>query len=99
MAVSKKKGPGNTEQSAQEAARAASSAATPRPVLAAGRKPQKGVLINVRIDPVEKSMLEETFNQCGETLSGGIKRASYYVMQEIKAGRLQMTKAGLFPGR
>jgi aerobic-type carbon monoxide dehydrogenase small subunit (CoxS/CutS family) len=55
-------------------------------------------LINVRIDPVEKAMLEETFNQCGETLSGGIKRASYYVMQELKAGRLVMTKAGLFPG-
>ena len=99
MAVSKKSGQGNTEQSAREAARAASSAATPRATLAAGRKPQKGVLINVRIDPVEKSMLEETFNQCGETLSGGIKRASYYVMQEIKAGRLLMTKAGLFPGR
>jgi hypothetical protein len=97
MAVSKKSG--NTEQSAQAAARAALSAATPRAVLTTGRKPQKGVLINVRIDPVEKSMLEETFNQCGETLSGGIKRASYYVMQEIKAGRLTMTKAGLFPGR
>ena len=97
MAVSKKSG--NTEQSAQAAARAASSAATPRAVLTAGRKPQRGVLINIRIDPVEKSMLEETFNQCGETLSGGIKRASYYVMQEIKAGRLVMTKAGLFPGR
>ena len=97
MAVSKKSG--NTEQSAKEAARAASGAATPRAALAAGRKPQKGVLINVRIDPVEKAMLEETFNQCGETLSGGIKRASYYVMQEIKAGRLEMTKAGLFPGR
>lgn len=99
MAVSKKSGQGNTERSAQEAARAASSAATPRAKLTAGRKPQKGVLINVRIDPVEKAMLEETFNQCGETLSGGIKRASYFVMQEIKAGRLVMTKAGLFPGR
>jgi hypothetical protein len=99
MAVSKKSGQGNTERSAQAAARAAVSAATPRVALKAGRKPQKGVLINVRIDPVEKSMLEETFNQCGETLSGGIKRASYYVMQEIKAGRLEMTKAGLFPGR
>jgi len=97
MAVSKKSG--NTEQSAQAAARAAASAATPKATLTAGRKPQKGVLINVRIDPVEKSMLEETFNQCGETLSGGIKRASYYVMQELKAGRLVMTKAGLFPGR
>jgi hypothetical protein len=98
MAVSKKREPGNAEQSAQAAARAASRAAT-KTALTAGRKPQKGVLINVRIDPVEKSMLEETFNQCGETLSGGIKRASYYVMQELKAGRLVMTKAGLFPGR
>ena len=98
MAVSKKSGQGNTERSATAAAKAAVSAATPKAALTAGRKPQKGVLINVRIDPVEKAMLEETFNQCGETLSGGIKRASYFVMQEIKAGRLVMTKAGLFPG-
>jgi hypothetical protein len=96
--VSRKKEPGNLEQSAREAAKAAASAATPKAALKEGRKPQKGVLINVRIDPVEKAMLEETFNQCGETLSGGIKRASYYVMQELKAGRLVMTKAGLFPG-
>ncbi|MCL2831567.1 MAG: hypothetical protein FWD78_00215 [Treponema sp.] len=99
MAVSKKKEPGNTEQSAQAAARAAASAATPRATLTPGRKPQKGVLLNFRIDPIEKTMLEETFNQCGVTLSGGIKLAAYHAMQEIKAGRLVMTKAGLLPGR
>ena len=99
MAVSRKNETGNTELSAREAGKAAASAATPKTALTAGRKPQKGVLINVRIDPVEKAMLEETFNQCGETLSGGIKRAAYYVMQEIKAGNLVMTKAGLFSGK
>ena len=61
MAVSRKNG--NAEQSAREAGKAAASAATPRAAaLTAGRKPQKGVLINMRIDPVEKGMLEETFN-------------------------------------
>ena len=98
MAVSKKTTiSGNTERSAKEAAKAAASAASAT-TLKKDRKPQKGVLISLRIDPVEKAMLEETFNQCGETLSGGIKRAAYYVMQELKADRLVMTKAGLFPG-
>jgi hypothetical protein len=99
MAVSRKKESGNAEQSARNAGQAARSAATPRGALKDGRKPQKGILLSIRIDPLEKAMLEETFNQCGETLSGGMKRAAYYVMQELKAGRLSMTKAGLFPNR
>jgi hypothetical protein len=95
--VSRKNKPesGNTEQSAREAGRAAASAATPKANLQVGRKPQKGVLISLRIDPVDKENIQEVFNQCGCTLSGGIKQAALYVMREIKAGRLVMDKVGI----
>jgi hypothetical protein len=97
MAVSRKASPaaGNAVRSAGEAGRAAASAATPKANLKAGRKPQKGILISLRIDPIDKGMIEEVFNQCGCTLSGGIKQAATYVMREIKAGRLVMDKVGI----
>jgi hypothetical protein len=63
------------------------------------RKPQSGTIVSVRIDPVDKEALLETFENSGVTLSGGIKLASLYVLQEINSGRLRITKAGLFPRR
>jgi hypothetical protein len=64
-----------------------------------GRKPQAGILLTLRIDPTDKAMLQETFENCGVKLASGMKLSSLYVLQEIKAGRLVMTKAGLFPKR
>jgi hypothetical protein len=99
MVSKRKTETGNIERSAREAGRAAASAATPKAeTLKAGRKPQKGELLSIRIDPMDKEMLRDTFNQCGVTLAGGIKLSSLFVLQELKAGRLTMTKAGLFPG-
>jgi hypothetical protein len=63
------------------------------------RKPQAGELVSVRIDPVDKERLRETFHKNGVTLAGGIKLCSLYVLQEIESGQLCITKAGLFPRR
>jgi hypothetical protein len=95
--VSRKNNPatGNAVQSAKAAGQAASSAATPIVNLKVGRKPQKGVLISIRIDPIDKDLIQAIFNQCGVTLSGGIKQSALYVMREIKAGRLEMDKVGI----
>jgi hypothetical protein len=43
--------------------------------------------------------MKKAFNENGLTLVGGIKLSALYALQELKAGRLNMTKAGLFPGR
>ena len=95
--VSKKTG--NTEQSAREAAQAAAASATPKvDSLDNGRKPQAGKVVTLRIDPVELENLRRTFGSFGVTLAGGIKMSAYYVMKELKAGRLDMSKAGLQPG-
>jgi hypothetical protein len=100
--VSRRKEPTNStiEQSAREAGKAAAAAST-RKVLTMkeGRKAQAGTLLSIRIDPVDKDMLKEAFGQCGVKLAGGIKLSALYVLQELKAGRLVMTKAGLFPGK
>jgi hypothetical protein len=99
--VSKKKETGGaTLESARAAGQAAAALATPKAeALKEGRKPQAGTLISIRIDPVDKEMLKATFGQCGVKLAGGIKLSALYVLQEIKAGRLVMSKAGLFSGR
>jgi hypothetical protein len=73
--------------------------ATPNPEPQTGRKPQAGTLLTLRIDPIDKAMLQETFESCGVKLASGMKLSALYVLQEIKAGRLVMTKAGLFPKR
>jgi len=89
------------EQAADAAIRGASTIATPKRSAAAktDRKPQAGTLISVRVDPVDKERLRETFETNGVTLAGGIKLSSLYVLQEIEAGRLRISKAGLFPRR
>jgi hypothetical protein len=93
-------GTGATERSAQEAGKAAAAAATPKAqAMQEGRKPQAGTLISIRIDPTDKAMLQEAFGQCGVKLAGGIKLSALYVLQELKAGRLIMSKVGLFPGK
>ena len=97
MAVSKKTG--NTERSAQEAGEAAAKAATPKAEpIDSNRKPQAGKVVTLRIDPVELENLRRTFGSYGVPLAGGIKLAAHYVMGELKAGRLDMSKAGLQPG-
>jgi hypothetical protein len=83
------------EQSAKEAGQAAQRASTPQ-VLTRDRKPQAGELTSLRIDPVDKALMKETFAQCGVTFAGGLKIAGLYIAQELKAGRMSMSKAGLF---
>jgi hypothetical protein len=56
-------------------------------------------LLSIRIDPTDKALLKDTFDKCGVSLAGGIKIAALYVNQEIRAGRMNLTKAGLFPGK
>lgn len=98
--VSRKKETGATERSAREAGRAAAAAATPKAqTLQEGRKPQAGTMLSIRIDPTDKALLKDTFDKCGVPLAGGIKLAALYVNQEIRAGRMTLTKAGLFPGK
>ena len=97
--VSRKKDPGATERSAKEAGRAAAAATPKACTLQEGRKPQAGTLLSIRIDPTDKALLKDTFDKCGVTLAGGIKIAALYVNQEIRAGRMTLTKAGLFPSR
>ncbi|GHV22481.1 hypothetical protein FACS189494_09390 [Spirochaetia bacterium] len=86
---------GNAEQSARAAGAAASAAATPLVKLPEGRKPQKGILISLRIDPIDKEKLEDVFNKCGCKLSGGLKQSALYVAREVLAGRLVMDKVGI----
>ena len=91
--------PGNALESAREAARAAAHAATPQAEPAdSDRKPQAGKVVTLRIDPVELEDLRRTFGSYGVTLAGGIKISAHYVMRELKAGRLDLSKAGLQPG-
>jgi hypothetical protein len=99
MVSRKSKTEGNAEQSAREAAQKAAATATPRaePV-DTGRKPQAGKIVTLRIDPVELEALRRTFGSYGVTLAGGVKLSAHYVMNELKAGRLDMSKAGLQPG-
>jgi len=98
--VSRKRDSGATERSARAAGQAAAAAATPKAqALIEGRKPQAGTLLSIRIDPTDKAMLQAAFEQCGVKLAGGIKLSALYVLQELKAGRLVMSKAGLFPGK
>jgi len=89
------------EQTADAAIKDAATIATPKrqPANTKGRKPQAGTLVSVRIDPVDKERLRETFETNGATLAGGIKLSALYVLQEIESGRLRITKAGLFPRR
>ena len=90
---------GNAEQSAKEAAQAAAASATPKTdSLDSDRKPQAGKVVTLRIDPVELENLRRTFGSFGVPLAGGMKMAAHYVMKELKAGRLDMSKAGLQPG-
>ena len=90
---------GNAEQSAMEAAQKAAAAATPKAdSLNADRKPQAGKIVTIRIDPVELESLRRTFGSFGVPLAGGMKMAAHYVMTELKARRLDMSKAGLQPG-
>jgi len=96
--VSRKRSTGAAERSAREAGKAAAAAATPQGT-ADGRKPQPGVLVSLRMDPVDKGMLQAAYAQAGVKLGGGIKLSALYVLQEIQAGRLVLTKAGLFPGK
>jgi hypothetical protein len=99
MVSRKQKTEGNTEQSAREAGRAAANAATPKgEPIDTERKPQAGKVVTLRIDPVELENLRRTFGSYGVPLAGGMKMASHYVMTELKAGRLDMSKAGLQPG-
>ena len=89
------------EATADAAIKGASTIATPKrqSTKMTDRKPQAGTLISVRIDPVDKERLRETFESNGATLAGGIKLSALYVLQEIESGRLRITKAGLFPRR
>jgi hypothetical protein len=91
--------PGNLERSAREAAKAAANAATPltKP-MDTDRKPQAGKIVTIRIDPIELENLRRTFGSYGVPLAGGMKMAAHFVMNELKAGRLDMSKAGLQPG-
>ena len=90
---------GNATESARAAGRAAASAATPRDELSdTGRKPQAGKIVTLRIDPVELENLRRCFGSYGVPLARGIKMAAHYIMNELKAGRLDMSKAGLQPG-
>jgi hypothetical protein len=99
MVSRKSKNEGNTEQSAREAAQKAAASATPRTEpMDTGRKPQAGKIVTLRIDPVELENLRRTFGSFGVPLAGGVKLAAHYVMNELKAGRLDMSKAGLLPG-
>lgn len=90
---------GNAENSAREAGQKAAAAATPKTdALDTGRKPQAGQVVTLRIDPVELDDLRRTFGSYGVPLATGIKSAARYVMKELKAKRLDISKAGLFPG-
>jgi hypothetical protein len=81
------------------AMKGAASIATPKtPAKTMDRKPQAGSPVSVRIDPIDRERLRETFETNGATLAGGIKLSALYVLQEIEAGRLRISKAGLFPG-
>jgi hypothetical protein len=100
--VSRKTGTGTPQEgaaveSARQAGQAAQAMATATAPAPTGRKPQAGTLLTLRIDPTDKAMLQETFENCGVKLASGMKLSALYVLQEIKAGRLVMTKAGLFP--
>jgi hypothetical protein len=97
--VSRKTEAGNVERSAREAAKKAAAVATPRTEpIDSERKAQAGKIVTLRIDPVELENLRRTFGSYGVSLAGGVKMAAHYVMNELKAGRLDMTKAGLQPG-
>jgi hypothetical protein len=88
------------EAAAETAIKGAAAIAAPKTTAKkTDRKPQAGTLVSVRIDPVDKERLRETFETNGATLAGGIKLSALYVLQEIEAGRLRITKAGLFPRR
>jgi len=90
---------GNEEQSAMEAGQKAAASATPKiDSLDTDRKPQAGKVVTLRIDPVELENLRRTFGSFGVPLAGGIKMAAHYVMNELKARRLDMSKAGLQMG-
>jgi len=85
-------------ETADAAIKGASTIATPKRQAEnkKGRKPQAGKLVSVRIDPVDLERMKEVFNENGVTLAGGIKTLSMYGLQEIEAGRLRITKAGIF---
>ena len=101
MAVSRKNEatPSNLTESASEAGKAAAQAATPKAdSIDTDRKPQAGKVVTLRIDPVELENLKRTFGSYGVPLATGIKLAAHHVMNELKAKRLDLTKAGLQPG-
>jgi len=90
---------GNAEESAREAAGKAAASATPKvDSLDTERRPQAGKAVTIKIDPVELENLRRTFGSFGVTLSGGLKLSAHYVANELKARRLDMSKAGLMPG-
>jgi len=62
------------------------------------RKPQAGKIVTVRIDPIELATLRQTFENFGVPFSTALKLSAHYVVSELKAGRLDMSKAGLFIG-
>lgn len=92
-------GKSTNEGNAREAEQKAAASATPRAApVDTERKPQAGKIVTLRIDPVELENLRRAFGGYGVTLAGGVKMAAHYVMNELKAGRLDMSKAGLQPG-
>jgi hypothetical protein len=85
---------------ADEAIKGAATVATPKKQAdKKGRVPQAGKLISLRIDPVELDKMKEVFNENGVTLAGGVKLCALHAFQEIEAGKLRITKAGIMPRR
>jgi hypothetical protein len=88
------------EETADAAIKEASTIATPKKQAdKKGRKPQAGKLVSVRIDPVDLERMREIFNENGVTLAGGIKLCTLHTLQDIEAGRIRITKAGIIPRR
>ena len=62
-------------------------------------RPGNNNAITLRMDRENAGDLKKHCTEAGLTVSQFFILSGLYLMQEIKAGRLVMTKAGLFPGQ
>lgn len=89
----------NAGELAEKAMKGAAAAATPAPVRGKpGRKPEPGVMVSMRIDPNDKADLQQIFDAAGVPMSAGLRLAALHVLKEIRAGKLSISKSGLYPG-
>jgi hypothetical protein len=90
----------NAGELATKAMEGATAAATAPPVRGKpGRKPEPGVMVSMRIDPNDKAELQQIFDAAGVPMSSGLRLAALHVLRELKTGKLNISKSGLYPGR